>query len=186
MGLEDVLEDIKNTTQKEVHEIEVNAFAEKKRILSRAREKVALAEKRLEQDIADASVSMKKREVAAAKIEGKRLHLNARKKIVDKAYAMLREKLSSLDREERAKILSKLVESAILEVEPAYAYVLKEDTELVKKLVPKVKCIETTGILGGVILENADGSVRVNKSFDSILDEMKSSSLKELSEVIFD
>lgn len=185
MGLEDVLEDIKNTTQEKVNEIEADASAEKKHILAEARKKIASAEKLFEEDIAIASASMEKREVAAAKIEAKRLHLNARKKIVDEAHALLKERLSSLSEKERSEIISKLVKSAILEVEPVYAYVLKEDVNIVKKLIPKVKCIETKDIFGGVILENADGSIRVNKSFDSILDEMKNSSLKELSQVIF-
>ena len=40
--------------------------------------------------------------------------------------------------------------------------------------------------LGGVVVDSADSRVRVNNTFDSVLDDVWEDSLKDVSDILFD
>ena len=165
---------LKNTARKEAESImqSVNKNIE---------EKQSIADRQT-QNILDA---MAKKELASAKLEEKRLVLDAKKDVIEKVYEGLEKKIIAIDKKTKEKAYSKLVKNAKQEFEPAYMYARKEDLAIVKKLAKNAKVLEED-LLGGIIFENAERTVRLDKSFDSVLATLKSENIKDVSEMLFD
>ncbi|MCK5234123.1 MAG: hypothetical protein KAJ91_04870 [Candidatus Aenigmarchaeota archaeon] len=185
MSLEKVSDELISTAKKEADEIKNNAKKEAESIMQSVNksieEKRGLADRRT-QSILDA---MAKKELASAKLEEKRLVLDAKKDVIEKVYTALENKIIAIDKKAKEKVYAKLVKNAKQEFEPAYMYARKEDIAIVKKLAKNVKVIEEN-LLGGIIFENSERTVRLDKSFDSVLAALKSENIKDVSGMLFD
>ncbi|MEK6876839.1 MAG: V-type ATP synthase subunit E family protein, partial [Nanoarchaeota archaeon] len=62
----------------------------------------------------------------------------------------------------------------------AKVYCNKNDAKLVKGFKA-----ESSDITGGLIAENADGTVRVDYSFDTMLQNVKENELQKISKILF-
>ncbi len=130
--------------------------------------------------------TMEKKELASAKLQCKRIELDSRKDIIDKVFDKLREKVMMLDDKTKKKIYEKMIKKAVLEMADAkYAYVNSKDTGLVKSIASGLE-IKEADILGGVIVEDKDQNVRIDGTFESVLEDVRDESLKDISKVLFE
>ena len=180
MGLEKVKEKVLNEAKQKAKSRLDSAQAEASDIVKamskNASEKEVSSKKQLESEVE----FIKNREAAAAKLDSKKLSLAFRKKFIDEMFSLVREKLATLPDSTRDKHVKKLLEKAKSEIDVAVVQCNKRD----RKFVGNVKVTEGD-ILGGIIAESADGTLRVDYSYETMLDQLKDSMLPELNEILF-
>lgn len=184
MSLEKVAEEIILQAKKEAEKITQDAKKEAEKITLIA--KAGIEEKRAcaEAETEGIIEAMAKKEFASAKLEEKRLILDAKKDAIEKAYSGLREKIAGLDKKTKEKIYARMLQSAKKEFEPGYVYARSEDIALAKKLAGTAKVAEEN-IFGGLIFESADKKMRIDMSFDDRLQSIKSDEIKAISKILF-
>lgn len=184
MGLEKVIEEIglsaKKAEQgaldeanKEAEAILSNAKKEAKSILNQASKK------------ADAEVSaMKQRELSSLKLTLRRQLLNSRKQLIEEIRTEASQKIAELPNKE--EVLSKLLKKAISELpEAKVVLVNSSDKALMKKLAPTLEVKELPSNHQGLIVEDAQGEVRVNYTFAPIMDRIFEEKLSETYNEVF-
>ncbi|MBS3760666.1 MAG: V-type ATP synthase subunit E, partial [Halodesulfurarchaeum sp.] len=99
------------------------------------------------------------------------------------------EAIADLPTAERESLVRDLLEDAASEFEEAEVYTRSADTELVTEILAEYDGFELAGetdCLGGVVLEGRDGRLRVDNTFDSVLETVWNENLKALSDVLFE
>ena len=182
MALDKVAEEIIESAMKEADGLLAEAKAAAAEAAHAAEEQVRLQERDADENTRKLADAMSRKELASAKLEVKRLQLDARKAVLDEVYSRLTEKIASLDEKEKAKIYKQLLSKA--EFEPGTVYANARDSELVKRLAGGVP-VKKADVLGGLLIENKDRTVRLDYSFDTALDALKEDSLREVSRRLF-
>lgn len=81
----------------------------------------------------------------------------------------------------REAYINNLLEKAKNDIEVAKVYCNKNDASMVKGFKA-----ESAGIIGGIIAENNDGTVRVDYSFDALLQAIKENELQNINQILFE
>jgi vacuolar-type H+-ATPase subunit E/Vma4 len=143
-----------------VRKIMAERDAELKRIAEEGARSVALETARI-----------RARELAKARVEGRKLVFAARRRAADRAIADARERLQGYTAsKEYADLLEQLYEHAVARLGKSVRLIGRaEDAAILKSLQGKGPAPGTAPILGGLIAESADKSRRLDLSFDELL-----------------
>lgn len=180
MGLEAVKEEILNSAKEEANSLIAEARKEANRIAKEAEKKIEELQAKSESETKKAFETIKRQELASAELENKKMLLEAKKQIIDATFAEARKKLESLDDKKREAIMKKLLERAKSEMEAAKIYCSKRDAKLAKGV-----NVQAADITGGLIAENEDGTVRIDYTFDTMLQSIKERELQNISKLLF-
>lgn len=183
MGLDRVVKDISDKADAEGRDTIARARAEAAAIRQEAE---AEAKKAYDAEMAraDQAISkMRQRELSSAKLDIKKSKLNAEKDVLDEVRSALAGRLSAMPGEKKTELLKRLVDLARRDVPAGKIYSNAGDAELVKdagyEYGGTIKCV------GGIVVTSADGSVNLDYTFDSIMEEVWSASMKPVSDVLF-
>ena len=121
-----------------------------------------------------------RQETASAELESKKLILEAKKEAIESVFEEARKRIEKLSGKQREDCMNRLLEKAKNDIAVAKVYCSKNDARLVEGFKA-----EPSGINGGLIAENADGTVRVDYSFDTMLQNIKENELQEISKILF-
>ncbi|NOQ55201.1 MAG: hypothetical protein GQ477_00160 [Nanohaloarchaea archaeon] len=185
MSLENVSGQIMVDVENRIKAIDVKTKAEAEVILTEAKknseELIDRAKAKAEVQIA----ALDKKELASASLESKRPLLDAKRQLIEKTYSDVTLKISQLDATTRKTLLKNLISESLEQMPDAKkVYVKKSDMSLVKPFAKKMQISEKE-MLGGIIIENGDGTVRIDNSFDMLLDTMRKDTLKETADILF-
>lgn len=183
MGLDKVVKDITDKAEADSREIAAKAVAEaaeiKKSAEGEAKQLTAAENARAEQAIS----KMRQRELSSAKLDVKKAKLNSEKDVLAETHEAFVKQLSTLPREKKADVLQKLIKLAQKDIPQGKIFTNAADADLVKnsgyEYGGNVKCI------GGIVVTNVDGSVNLDYTFDSILEDVWTSSMKPVSDILF-
>jgi len=118
----------------------------------------------------------KNREISGTNLEIKRSILNAKKKLLDEAYDEALSALAALPESERESIIKKLLEP---HADSKRVFSNERDEAIVKR----VSSLEFGGTIecaGGIVLENEDGTVIHDLTFETLLKSIREASVKQL------
>lgn len=182
MGLENVVNDILEQAKAEVLIIKKETEGEVAAIIDEAK---ANAEKIMEAKQAQTNAQIdriEKQEMSSAHLEIKRATLNAKKDVMESVYQSAREKISSIPAEKNANLLKEILDNYGSNGSRVYSN--GRDAKLVQEMTDltymgEIEC------LGGLVIENEDGSVRLDYTFDTILENASEQSLKHISDILF-
>ena len=180
MGLESVKEEVIRNAKEQANSILAEARKEAGRIMKEAEAKVEEMKAKSEAETKKAIETLKKQELASAELDGRKLVLDAKKQAIDNAIAEARKKLESLDDKKREQYIKKLLEKAKNEIDVAYVYCSRKDAKFVKDFE-----VINTDMLGGIIAENKEKTIRVDYSFETLLESIKESELQNISKTLF-
>ena len=109
-------------------------------------------------------------EVSAARLKAKQVLSEARDRLVEQALFELKQELESFAKTKEYKnVFQKLAKQAVFAIGKDHElWVAKRDLPLAKSLGYDAKPF---GIIGGAIASSRDGLVRVNNSFEALLEE---------------
>jgi V/A-type H+-transporting ATPase subunit E len=183
MGLDKVVKDISDKVETESKGIISNAQVEADGIRKSA-ESEAKKIHSAELARADDTISkMRQRELSSAKLDIKKAKLNSEKDALNETKASFVRQLSALPREQKVDILRKLIKMAKEDIPQGKIHTNAADSDLVKdsgyEYGGNVNCI------GGIVVTSVDGSVKLDYTFDSILEDVWVASMKPVSDILF-
>ncbi len=180
MGLEKVKERVLEEARQKAKERVEAANAEAQGILKSASNQIKEKESALRSQLQAEVTSINRREAATAKLESKKLELTFRKDFVEGLFSQAKDLLSKLPEPERAVHIKKLMKKANAELKVEVIYCNKKDAKHVSGCE-----IKEADIIGGIIAESADGSLRADYSYEALLDQLRDSLRPELDKLLF-
>lgn len=180
MGLEIVKEEIVRNANEQENVLIAEAKKEADRIMKDLEKKVGELKEKNDTEVKERIDIMKKQESSSAELENKKILLETKKQIIESVFVEAQKKLESLDSKKRELYMKKLLENAKNDIEVAYVYCNKKDSNILKDFKT-----ETVDIVGGLIAENKDKTIRVNYSFEEILQTIKENYLQNINKLLF-
>jgi len=177
MGLEALGEEIKKKAEAEASKIRTATESEAKSILEQAK-------KKKEEMIKEAKVAgtrqakgIGRMELSAASIKARRMMTDAKEEVINGAIEDVRQGFIDFRKKDGyGRLLKKIVDDAAGELgDGLVVYAKSEDAHFVRGY--DVRAIDCSA---GVVLESADGKIRIDYTFDSHFNEKKSELRKTL------
>ncbi|WP_336036034.1 V-type ATP synthase subunit E [Halobacterium yunchengense] len=192
MSLDTVVEDIRDEARERAKEIRDDAE-------QRADDIVAEAEADADDIVAEAEAEAEReierereQQLSSAKLEAKQMRLEARRDALEDVRDTVEDRVAAIDGEEREELTRVLVDAAADEFDDGAdvsVYGRADDEALISDVLDDYDGFEYAGehdCLGGVVVESETSRVRVNNTFDSVLEEVWEDELKEISARLFD
>jgi len=192
MSLDNVVSDIRDEANARAEEIRQEGERRAEEIVETAETD---AEELLEarKDEVERQIDQEREQaVSSAKLEAKQERLEARRDVLEDVRAQVESELRTLPDDKREELTRALLEEAASEFEgdeSVAVYGRTDDEALLEDLVADHDGFEYGGehdCLGGVVVDSTDSRVRVNNTFDSVLDDVWEDSLKDVSGILFD
>ena len=180
MGLEAVKEEIIRSAKQQESAMIAEARKEANKIVKEAEAKVEELKAKSEAETKKATEAMKKQALASGEMESKKMILEARKQVIENVFSEAGKRLEALDDKKKEDLMKKLLEKAKKELEVAYAYCNKKDAKFLKGI-----GIEASSIIGGLIAENKERTIRVDYSFETLLETIKEKELQSINKLLF-
>jgi len=187
MPLDTVLKEIKLKGEEEVKRIEEETRKEVEKIINEAKADAEALLKKARDEAEKEGEALRKQEISSLNLEMKRTLLAKQKEITDEVFKLLRKKIAEMDDKTRKGIIKTLIEKNAKD--NMNLYVRKEDEKIVKEVLKDLKMhLKIAGhisALGGIILEDPSGEVRINLTFDELLNQLYEKKLNEVAKVLF-
>ena len=180
MSLDTVVEDIREEARARAEDISEEGQ-------QRADEIVSEAEREAEREISQE----REQKLSGAKLEAKQARLEARRELLEDVHDDIEAQIADIDGDEREQLTRSLLDAAIeaFDTDSVRVRGRADDEELLETIVADHDSFEVgepVDCLGGVVVE-ADGSrVRVNNTFDSVLEDVWEENLREISARLFE
>ena len=190
MSLDTVVEDIRDEARARAEAIREEARSEADEVVAEAD---ADAEAIREERLADAEATIeqeREQRVSSAKLEAKQERLEARQAVLSAVRDAVEAELADLDADMREELTRELLDAAAVEFDEddnVTVYGRADDEGLLTDLADE-HGFEYGGeyaCLGGVVVESEGSRVRVNNTFDSVLENVWEDELREVSDRLF-
>ncbi len=192
MSLETVVEDIREQAEAEAQRILAEARAEAEEIRAEADAEA--------EDILETAKTEVEREIerereqrlSSANLEAKQQRLEARRDALSTVRQRVESAIEDLPEDERKEFTRALLEDAAGEFEDAATvsvYGRSDDRELIEDILSEYDGFSYAGdyeCLGGVVVDSETGRLRVNNTFDSVLETVWEENLKAFSDTLFE
>ncbi|KTG10699.1 ATP synthase subunit E [Haloprofundus marisrubri] len=192
MSLDTVVEDIRDDARARAENIREEGQARADEIVAEAEadaeELLEERERAVERQIAQE----REQALSSAKLQAKQQRLEARRDVLEDVYEQVEAELVALDGAERETLTRELLDAASTEFEDeneVFVYGRADDETLLTKILADYDGYEFAGdrdCLGGVVVEGRNSRVRVNNTFDSVLDSVWEDNLKDVSARLFE
>ncbi|NMA09994.1 MAG: V-type ATP synthase subunit E [Methanomicrobiales archaeon] len=191
MGLEAVVNEIREKGRKEVEAIRAETRTDVEEILKDAQTRAAGIKASAQEEADRAATHITNQEASAANLVVKRQILNAQKTLLDQVYSASLAAVGDLPAEFQEKALTALLKRAVKEIKKGVVHANERDTPVVEEILSQLKMFSgyTVGapldIPGGIIVESNDGELQIDYSYRTFLDEIWESGLKDASDILF-
>ncbi|MDV2481270.1 V-type ATP synthase subunit E [Methanoculleus sp. Wushi-C6] len=191
MGLEAVVNEIREKGRREVEAIRAEGRADVEEILKDAQARAAGIKSSANEEAERTAAYLINQEASAANLVVKRQVLNAQKTLLDQVYSASLAAVGDLPAEFHEKALTELLKRAAKEIKKGVVHVNERDTAVVEKILGQTKSLsgysvgKPAAIPGGIIVESIDGALQIDYSYRTFLDEIWESGLKDASEILF-
>jgi len=191
MGLEAVLEEIRERGREEVERIKRESQEEITRVLTAAQERAAKIKQAANEEVERQTAYIMSQEVSAANLQVKRELLNTQKELLDEVYQRAKEAIAGLPESFHREAIESLLKEAKTQIQGGIVHVNPRDRKLLEEILAKnpefrdFSAGTDVDIDGGVIVESKDGSLQLDYSYRTFLDTVWESGLKDASDLLF-
>jgi V/A-type H+-transporting ATPase subunit E len=180
MGIEEVKKEILDNARDQAKKAIKEAEKERESILKNAESSISSIKEKLDTH-ADGVISQHKVMVLAeASSIIKKERLAVERALINEVFENAKKELDSLSSKKREGHLLMLLENAKKNFSFTKVYCSRADVPLLKKYNPVV-----ADISGGVILENETGEIKVDLSYETLLDLIKQKELSPITKTLF-
>ena len=183
MPLDRVLESIKIQTEKEVSRIIGDGRAQAEGILSRAESRATKLVKDRYKFSRKSIRKLRLKESSLTDLMLRKETLVSQREALLLVYEKVKASLAALPSERNEKLLLKMIERVRNELKTPIIYSNSRDAATVKA----VAGVEFGGVIdcaGGIIAEEKDGVLRLNLTYDSILDDVWKKCQKDVADIL--
>ena len=191
MGLEAVVEEIREKGKKEAEKIRAESKQETDKILAAAGKRAGEIKLAAEAESAKQTAHIIDQEVSAANLLVKRELLNTQKALLDEVYEKVLTEIAGLPESFHREAIKKLLTEAKKEISQGKIYCNKRDMAAVKAVIAetpefaKFKVATPVEIDGGVLVEGEGGELQIDYSYRTFLAKVWESGLKDASDILF-
>ena len=180
MGLEAVKEEILISAKEQSNSLIAEARKEANRVMKETEKKIEEMKEKSDAQTKKIIDIVKRQELASAELENKKILLEAKKQIIESVLAEAKKRIESMDDKKREAYMKKLLEKIKNDIEPEYFYCNKKDARFFKGF-----NVEPVGVIGGLIAENREKTIRVDYSFDTLLEAIDENELQRINQILF-
>jgi V/A-type H+/Na+-transporting ATPase subunit E len=186
MGLDDVKKAIEEKTKAEVTAKQQAAQAESSRIINEAKEQIK--QKQTEHSVKTKELieALERKEHAAAQFARKTVVLDEKRKGIDAVYNETLDAVRKLPADERNKLLSALAGGAANAITIGTVRCNSKDVQAIGKLFKEAKVVADDNINGGFIADDQDGTVRIDYTYETLLEQVREERMGEITQILFD
>jgi V/A-type H+-transporting ATPase subunit E len=191
MGLEVVIEQIRDKGKREAEQIRQETKAEVQTILKTAQEKAERIKLAADQDVERQKSHIMNQEVSAANLVVKRQLLNTQKDLLDQVYSGALSSIAGLPADFHREALQRLLSKVKSEIPDGIVHCSRRDSETLNRILsgdPTLKGYvvgEPVEIEGGIIIESKDGELQIDYSYRTFLNMVWETGLKDAAEILF-
>lgn len=182
MGLDAIVEEIKAKGMAEADRINQETDKEVSRILAEAQSQAARNKATRQEAIKKEIERLRQQELSSANLEVKRAILNARKEVLDEVNDASKESVGKFADEKNQKLLGLIIKKN--EKNNSKIYSREKDKAAVRKI-SKLNYAGEINCLGGVIIENDNGTEYLDFRYETILKDVSERSLKQVYDILF-
>ena len=192
MSLETVVEDIRDEARARAEDIREDGEERAGEIVAEAEEEAERIVEEREREVERQIDQEREQTLSAAKLEAKQQRLEARRDVLADVREQTEAAIAELDGDEREELTRALLEAAAPEFDDGESVSVHgrgDDEDLLTDVLADYDGWSYAGereCLGGVVVESEESRVRVNNTFDSVLEAVWEDNLKELSDRLFD
>jgi len=182
MGLEELREEILENAKKDAAAIMAEADKEAEEILKGSDLAAKEYEEKVSAETEKLLDAMEKKELASVELEIKKASMEAKREVIDAVFENAEKKLARLPKKDKEQVLSSLLKKAQKQLDVGTVYCNEADMAFFSK--GKFK-VEKADINQGIIVENTDGTVRLDFSYDEMLANIREKSLQSIGKLLF-
>ena len=192
MSLDTVVEDIRDEARRRAEEIRAEADERAEDIVEAAEADAEEIRTNVEAETDQTITQEREQKLSGAKLEAKQSRLAARRDALEDVEKTATERIRDLSGDDRETLTRELLEAASSEFDgddTVKVYGRADDEELLTELLADFEGYEYAGeydCLGGVVVESEASRVRVNNTFDSILETVWQDRLQDISSRLFE
>ncbi|MFB6180124.1 MAG: V-type ATP synthase subunit E [Halorientalis sp.] len=193
MSLETVVEDVRDEARARAEEIRAAAEQEADDIVAEAEADAEEIRADREAEVESTIEQEREQRLSSAKLEAKQQRLEARRTVLGGVREAVEAEIESLDGDDRAELTEELLAATVAEFDTQsglLVYGRSDDEDLIETLIEDLDIDgEYAGeydCLGGVVVEREGSRIRVNNTFDSILEDVWEQNLGEISAELFE
>ncbi len=182
MGLDKVVEEVMSSGKLRRQDILEDTEAEAKTLVEDAKAQVERYRRDREDETRLRIDRTRAQELQTAELEIRKLELIMHRELLERVQEEARERLRDLDRTKKEALLRAIL--GRYELPGGRVYSSSQDEGLVRALT-SMRYAGAIDCIGGVVIESADGSVREDHTFDSLLKERGEALLAEIADILF-
>jgi V/A-type H+-transporting ATPase subunit E len=192
MSLETVVEDVRDEARARAEELREEGEARADEIISEAEADAEEISQQREQAVEEQITEEREQALSSAKLSAKQERLEARRDVLEQVREGVNDAIANIEGDRREELTETLLEAAATEFDEGgdvRVYGRATDEELLTDLLSDYEGWSFAGerdCLGGVIVESEQSRVRVNNTFDSLLEDVWDEELKRISERLFE
>jgi V/A-type H+/Na+-transporting ATPase subunit E len=191
MGLEAVVEEIREKGKKEAEKIRAESKQETDHVLAAAGKRAGEIKLAAESESAKQTAHIIDQDVSAANLLVKRELLNTQKALLDKVYETILLEVAALPESFHREAIKKLLSEAKKEISKGKIYCNARDMAAVRAVISEnpefagFKIGDPVDIDGGILLEGEGGELQIDYSYRTFLAKVWESGLKDASDILF-
>ncbi len=191
MGLEAVVEEIRERGRSEAAKIRAESKAKSDQILAAANKRVEEIKIAAETEVAKQAEHLIGQEISAASLLVKRESLNTQKALLDKVYEATRAEIASLPESFHREAIKKLLSEAKKEIPKGTIFCSARDVPAAEAVIAEDPAFsgfrvgEPVKIDGGILVEDETGGLQIDYSYRTFLTRVWETGLKDASDILF-
>ncbi|QIO20977.1 V-type ATP synthase subunit E [Haloarcula sp. JP-L23] len=191
MSLDTVVEDIRDEARARADEIREEADERAEEIISEAEADADQIREEREAEVDREIEQEREQRLSSAKLEAKQARLGARRDVLQDVHEDVEQAIADLEGDRREELTRSLISAAVEEFDgdSLQVYGRADDQDLIEDILTDYDDAEFAGeydCLGGVVVESEASRVRVNNTFDSVLESVWEDNLKAISDRLFE
>jgi vacuolar-type H+-ATPase subunit E/Vma4 len=176
MGLEEVKDSILESASQQAEVLLDQATKDASAVEDDAKQSIKELENKAQKELETAEKNLEKLKLSSAESEAKHILLETKKKIINEAFDAAKQQVL----EQKKDYLSSLLSKAQKELDIKHVYCNKSDIKTISGFEASA-----SEISGGLIVENGQQTVRLDYSYDTIFDTLKSKILQDVAAKLF-
>jgi V/A-type H+-transporting ATPase subunit E len=191
MSLDTVVADIRDEARARAEEIRDEAEERADEIIAEAEVDAEQILEEREAEVESQIQQEREQRLSSAKLEAKQARLSARRDVLEDVHSDVETAVAELDGDRREELTRELLSAATEEFDDSEirVYGRSDDQSLIEDILADYDDATFAGdreCLGGVVVESEASRVRVNNTFDSVLETVWEENLKTISDRLFE
>jgi V/A-type H+-transporting ATPase subunit E len=167
------------------------AKREAQEIVNKAQMELEREKKAIEQDTEKTIKILRSRAISEAKLEARKMMLNAKESLIAQSFEKANERLKNLDLTKNESYLREAIKNGVKLLGSDVKVLCNKDviplvTRLASEIDPKIS-VSSEGIryLGGAVIRAKNGTAQIDATFEGVLERTRNELRREVAEILF-